>query len=392
MKTIPYGRQYIDSQDIRFVSRALKQDLITTGGYVKKFENKISKFLNVKYATVCNSGTSGLHLSLIAINLKKNDVIIMPAVNFIAVYNMAKLMNAKIFLADVDSLTGQMTPETLLRCIKKNKLKKIKAIVTMYLGGYPENVIEFYNIKKRFNCYLIEDACHAFGAEYEYNKKYFKIGSCKHSDIAVFSFHPVKTITTGEGGAIVTGNKKLYEKLILSRSHGIIRNKKYHWTYNIRNSEYNFRLSDINCALGLSQLKKINKFINERKNIFNFYREKLKKYFNIIDIPSYNIKNKPAFHLFIINFKNLKIKNNIKDKFLIFLRKNKIIAQYHYIPIYKFDVYGAKSNFFLENSECYFRNTVSIPIYFGLGLNKRNIIIKKIKQFMLKYKKIQNTL
>jgi dTDP-4-amino-4,6-dideoxygalactose transaminase len=392
MSIIPYGRQYIDSQDIKFVSKALKKDLITTGDYVKKFEDKISKILKVKFTTVCSSGTSALYLALIAINLKKDDVIVMPAINFIAVYNMARLMNAKIFLADVDSLTGQMTPETLLGCIRKNKLKKIKAIVTMYLGGYPENVIEFYNIKKRFNCYLIEDACHAFGAKYEYNKKYFNIGSCKHSDIAVFSFHPVKTITTGEGGAIVTSSKKLYKKIILSRSHGIIRNKKYHWKYNIKNSGYNFRLSDINCALGLSQLKKINKFINERKNIFNFYIEKLKKYSNIINIPSYNIKNKPAFHLFIINFKNFNIKNNVKDKFLIFLKKNKIIAQYHYLPIYKFDVCNAKSNFFLENSERYFHNTVSIPIYFGLDLNKRNIIIKKITEFMLKYKKIQNTL
>ena len=144
MKIIPYGRQYIDNQDIKFVSKALKQDLITTGSYVKKFENKILKFLKVRYALSCSSGTSALHLALMAINLKKNDVIIMPAINFIAAYNMATLMNAKIFLADVDSLTGQMTPKTLLECIKNNKLKKIKAIITMYLGGHPENVIEFY--------------------------------------------------------------------------------------------------------------------------------------------------------------------------------------------------------------------------------------------------------
>ena len=147
MKTIPYGRQYIDSRDVRFVSKALKEDLITTGRYVKKFEAKISRFLKVKYAASSNSGTSALHLALMAVNLKKNDVIIMPAVNFIAVYNMARFMNAKIFLADVDPLTGQMTPETLLECIKNNKLKKIKVIVTMYLGGYPENVIQFYKIK-----------------------------------------------------------------------------------------------------------------------------------------------------------------------------------------------------------------------------------------------------
>ena len=144
MKIIPYGRQSIDNQDIKFVSRALKKDLITTGDYLKKFENKISNFLNVKHVASCSSGTSALHLALIAIGLKKSDVIIMPAINFIAVYNMARLLGAKIFLADVDPLTGQMTPNTLLDCIKNNKLKKIKAIVTMYLGGYPENVDEFY--------------------------------------------------------------------------------------------------------------------------------------------------------------------------------------------------------------------------------------------------------
>ena len=148
MKIIPYGRQYIDGHDIRFVSKALKQDLITTGHYVRKFENKILNFLKARYAVSCNSGTSALHLALMAINIKKDDTIVMPAINFIAVYNMAKTMNAKIFLANVDPLTGQMTPKTLLECIKKNKLKKIKAIVTMYLAGYPENVIEFYKIKK----------------------------------------------------------------------------------------------------------------------------------------------------------------------------------------------------------------------------------------------------
>ena len=148
MKIIPYGRQHINSQDIKLVTSALKEDLITTGKYIKKFENNISKFLKVKYAISCNSGTSALHLALISIDLKTEDIIIMPSINFIAVYSMAKLMNAKIFLADVDPLTGQMTPDTLLECIKNNKLKKIKAIVTMYLGGCPENVIKFYKIKK----------------------------------------------------------------------------------------------------------------------------------------------------------------------------------------------------------------------------------------------------
>jgi dTDP-4-amino-4,6-dideoxygalactose transaminase len=183
MKIINYGRQYIDSSDLKKVSLALKQKFITSGNYVKKFEKKIKFFLNVNYAVSCNSGTSALHLAFMSIDLKKNDIVIMPIINFIASYNMAKLLGAKIYFADVDKYTGQMTPQTILECVKKNKIKKIKAIIVMYLGGYPENILEFYKIKKNFNCYLIEDACHALGAKYLYKKKYQMVGSCKHADI-----------------------------------------------------------------------------------------------------------------------------------------------------------------------------------------------------------------
>ncbi len=384
MKNIPYGRQYIDNQDIRIVSRALKEDLITTGHYVKKFEKKISNFLKVKYVASCSSGTSALHLALMAINLKKDDTIIMPAINFIAVYNMAKLMNAKIFLADVDPLTGQMTPETLLKCIKNNKLKKIKAIVTMYLGGYPENVIEFYNIKKKFKCFLIEDACHALGAKYLYNKKYLPVGSCKHADISTFSLHPVKTITSAEGGLINTNNKFFYEKIIALRSHGIIKDKDFHWKYDICKSGFNYRLSDLNSALGLSQLHKINKFISYRKKIFNYYSRNLKKN-NLITFPIYK-KNKPSYHLFLISINFTRIDAS-KDKLLKFLRKNNILCQYHYIPIYKFHFFKKKLNLNLyKGSEYYYKNTLSLPIFYKLDLNLIDNIFKKIKFYLRKYK------
>ena len=377
MKTIPYGRQYIDSQDIKFVSKALKEDLITTGNYVKKFEKNISKFLNVKFASSCSSGTSAIHLAFMAIDLKKEDIVIMPAINFIAAYNMAKLMNAKIFLADVDPLTGQMTPQTLLETIKRNKLKKIKAVLTMYLGGYPENVVEFYNIKKKFNCYLIEDACHALGAKYLFNKKYVSIGSCKHSDISTFSLHPVKTITTGEGGLVTTNDKIIYNKIINLRSHGIYKNKNFHWKYDIKNISFNYRLSDLNCALGLSQLKKIQIFINYRKKIFNIYRTSLKKFSNFIDYPFYN-SNKSSYHLFLIsvNFKKISF---TKDKLLELFKKNNIFCQYHYIPIYKFKVFGKKINLdFYKGSESYYRNTISLPIFYNLPINSAKHVVKKM--------------
>jgi dTDP-4-amino-4,6-dideoxygalactose transaminase len=381
MKVIPYGRQYIDSQDIKSVSKALREDLITTGNYVKKFESNIKKFLKTKYALSCNNGTSALHLALMAIGLKKDDVIIMPAINFIAVYNMARLMNAKIFLADVDPLTGQMTPKTLLDCIKNNRVKKIKTIVTMYMGGYPENVVEFYRIKKKFNCYLIEDACHAFGAKYLFNKKYLSIGSCKHSDISVFSLHPVKTITSGEGGLVTTNSKFFYTKISSLRSHGIDKDKNFHWKYNLSEPGFNYRLSDVNCALGLGQLKKINKFISYRKRIFNIYRIELKKFVNSISHPFYN-KSNPSYHLFLISIDFKKIRSN-KDKLLKFLKKNNIFCQYHYIPIYKFKLFNQKINLLrYKGSETYYQNTLSLPIFYNLNFSLPKKVINKIKIFL----------
>jgi dTDP-4-amino-4,6-dideoxygalactose transaminase len=316
------------------------------------------------------------------INLKKDDVIIMPAINFIAVYNMAKLMSAKIFLADVHPLTGQMTPETLLECIKNNKLKKIKVIVTMYLGGHPENVIEFYNIKKKFNCYLIEDACHALGSRYLFNKKFLPIGSCRHSDISTFSLHPVKTITSGEGGLITTNNKLFYNTIISLRSHGIEKDKNFHWKYNLNMSGFNYRLSDINCALGLGQLKKIDKFINYRKKIFNIYKTFLKESINSINTPFYS-RNKSSYHLFLIsiNFKEIR---STKDKLLKFLRKNNIFCQYHYIPIYKFKLFKPKIDLsFYKGAEYYYKNSFSLPIFYNLKENIQKKIINKIKLFLI---------
>ena len=382
MRIINYGRQYIDSSDLKKVSLALKQKFITSGIYVKKFEKKIKFFLNVNYAVSCNSGTAALHLAFMSINLKKNDIVIMPIINFIASYNMAKLLGAKIYFADVDKYTGQMTPQTILECVKKNKIKKIKAIIVMYLGGYPENILEFYRIKKKFNCYLIEDACHALGANYLYKKKYQMVGSCKHADISTFSLHPVKTITAGEGGVITTNNENIYKKIINLRSHFIQRKNKY-WEYDIKELGFNYRLSDINCSLALSQLEKINKFINYRKKIYNFYQKELLKLKNFVYLPRYNENNKSSYHLFIIliNFKKLKVS---KDNFINFLNKKKIYCQFHYIPIYKFSFYKSKINNFC-GAEKYYNTGVSIPIYYNLKKIDQKRVVNSIFAFFKKY-------
>ncbi len=385
MKPIPYGKQSISNLDKKLVLKSLNSSLITTGLYVNEFEKKLKKYFSTKYTLSCSSGTAGLHLTFLSIKVKNNDNIIMPAINFIASYNLLNTLGANIYLCDVDPLTGQMTPDLLLKCIKKNKLKKIKAIVTMYLGGYPNDPIKFYKLKKKYKCYLIEDACHALGAKYKFLGKNFKIGSCKHSDVAVFSFHPVKTITTGEGGAICTNNFKLSQKMKLLKSHGIIRSKK-HWIYDIQFSGYNYRLSDINCALGISQLAKIDEFVSERKKIFDYYQSKIKNFSSYFKIVDYNYDFKPAYHLLLlrINFNKLKIN---KDNFVKTLYKNKIIVQQHYIPIFKFKkIFKKKINLLnFKGTINYYNNTVSLPLYYGLSKQEINYIVQILNKIILKY-------
>ena len=205
-------------------------------------------------------------------------------------------------------------------------------------------------------------------------KKYM-IGSCTHSDISTFSFHPVKSITTGEGGAVTTNNKLYFNKMNLLRSHGIIRGKNY-WHYDIKNPGYNYRISDINCALGITQIKKTNFFLTKRKKIYKNYIRLFKNIFpNIIFFPKYDRKNEPSFHLFIININFKKLKIN-KDQFIKELNKKNIFPQFHYIPLYKFSYVSNKSKF--QDSENYFNNTMSLPIYVGLTIKEQIYIVKNL--------------
>lgn len=382
MKYIPYGRQLINKQDKELVLDALSNNFITTGPYVEKFEKEIKKYLNCKYSYTCSSGTAAIHLAMLSVGLKEGDTILMPAVNFIASYNMAINMKLKIYLVDVDELTGQITPIKLLECIKKHKLKKINALILMYHGGYPENVNQFYEIKKFYNFFIIEDACHALGSEYKFKNKYFKVGSCRHADVSTFSLHPLKTITSGEGGIITTNKNFISQNIKLFRSHGIKRNKKKHWVYDIRRHGFNYRLSDINCALGFSQLKKINFFIKKRKNIYNKYLKEFENYNSKLLLPKYSIETRPSYHLFLLHFKFNEIKKT-KDNFIKHLMKKKILVQQHYIPIYKFSVFNKKFKNF-SGSEKYFKRSISLPIYVNLNSKNQNKVIKVIKNY-LKY-------
>jgi len=378
LKHLSYGSHFIDSTDLKAVSKALKNEQITSGLLVKNFETKISKYLGVKYSTVCSSGTSALHMAFNSIKLNKNDVILMPSMTFIASYSMAKAFGAKVYLIDIDPYSGQITPETIEKCIIKNNLKKIKCLVTMHLGGYPKNIETIYKLKKKYNFIIIEDACHAFGAEYKYKNNFFKIGSCKHSDIACFSFHPLKTITTGEGGAVTTNNKSFQQSFTKFRSHGFI--KKNHWNYEIENFGFNYRLSDINCALGISQLNKIKKFLIKRKKIFEIYKKHLKKFSDVIRTIEFDDNDRPSYHLFIIFLK--KTNKFKKDNLINFFLKKNIILKQHYKPIYKFKIFDKKKSSNFPNADKYYNSAISLPIHFKMKKKDINNVLKNLEFFL----------
>jgi dTDP-4-amino-4,6-dideoxygalactose transaminase len=378
MKLIPYGKQYIDQDDIRSVSKVLKNEKITSGKEVANFEKKISHYLKCKFAHVCNSGTSAIFLALKSIDLEKNDIVIMPAINFIASYNVAKLLGAKVFLADVDKLTGQMTPDDVITCCKKFNIKKFKALISMYHGGSPLNAEKFHKLKKKYKFIFIEDSCHALGSSYKAKNKRYKIGCCKHSDISTFSLHPLKTITTGEGGIVTTNNKYLSEKIKKNLSHGIVRTNN-HWIYNVEINGMNLRMSDFQCSLGISQLKKIALFLKKRKSIYNNYRKFLSNIQEII-LPKIPGKYFSANHLFIIILKNFDLKK--KNIFIKYMLKKKIVVQYHYIPIYKFKIFNDKYN--EKNSNIFYKTAISLPIYYDLNVKKQKYISNCIKEFFRK--------
>lgn len=379
---IPYGKQSIDKKDLKIVNQSLKSSLITTGSFVSKFERNLKKYLNSKYILTCNSGTSAIHLAMMAAQIKKGDNIIMPSINFVASGNIAKILNANIFLADVDPISGHITPSSVMQCIKENKLRKIKLLVTMYLGGCPNNIIKFYNLKKKFNFLILEDACHALGSSYKYKNNFVKIGSCKHSDISVFSLHPLKSITTGEGGVVSTNNQKIYKRLKLLRSHGIVKSKNlFSHKYNVKFSGLNNRLSDINCALGLSQLKKINKFIKKRKILSRQYDQAFKDIKGIQLSHYYPNKNTSAWHLYIliINFSYFKTS---RLKLMKHLYKKNIISQVHYIPIYMHDNFKELKKNYLVSTKQYYNKCLSIPLYYDMSTKQQKKVILEIKNFL----------
>lgn len=307
---ISYGKQSIDKNDIKYVVNTLKKDFLTQGPLVEQFETQLKLKLNSKYATVVNNGSSALLAVGKILNWAPGDFIAVSPITFLSSVNVVEHCGATPIFIDINLKNYSMDPKALELILQKDKKKRIKAAIITDYGGQPAQWSEFRRLKRKYKIALINDNCHALGSIYKNNYGY----AVKYADFVTLSFHPVKAITTGEGGAILTNNLVFDRKAKLFRSHGIERNVKQHWKYKMNILGFNLRLPDLNCALGISQIKKLKKFIKKRQEIAIFYNKLFKN--NIkFNIPL-NIKNnKNSYHLYPL-LMNLKVIKKKKIKLL----------------------------------------------------------------------------
>ena len=370
-KMIPYGRQTIEEDDIQAVVDVLRSDYLTTGPKIAEFEKMVADYVGAKYAVAISNGTSALHAACFAAGIQPGDEVITTPLTFAASSNCVLYCGGTPVFADVDPKTYNIDPEDIRRKITD----KTKAIIAVHLAGQPCDMDEIHKIAKEHDLLVIEDGAHALGSVY----KGKKVGTL--SDMTTFSFHPVKPITTGEGGMIVTDNKEFYQKMMLFRSHGITRDENLMtrndgpWFYQQLDLGYNYRITDIQCALGCSQMKKLDRFLARRKEIVARYNEALADCENIIT-PYQLPETESGWHLYIVQ-----VKNCDRKKVFEALREQGIAVNVHYIPVYLHPYYqehGYK-DVHCKNAEEVYSHIISLPLYPTLTEKQQQYVIETLK-------------
>jgi len=383
-KAIPYGRQHIDDQDIQAVVDVLRSDWITQGPTIQKFEEAIAVYCGAKYAVAVSSGTAALHLACLVADLGKGDEAITTPMTFLATANAIAYTGARPVFADIQYDSVNIDPDQISRKINA----KTKVILPVHFAGLPADLKEIRRLAQKKDIVIIEDACHAIGAEYRAGK----IGSCQYSDMTTFSFHPVKNITTGEGGCITTNNRQMYQRLLALRHHGIYKTEKGQqkiglWFHEMREMGFNYRMTDMQAALGISQLSKIGEFQKRRTEIAKRYHEAFSECAEVLMLPpSAMTDRKHAWHLYLIRLKK-QTKTMNRRKLFDALYEEGIRPQVHYIPLYQQPVYrkmkGCRPSDY-PNTEKYYREVMSLPMYPSLSKDDLEHVIKAVTSFVHK--------
>lgn len=368
---IPYGKQTIEQDDIQAVVDVLKSDFLTTGPKIAEFEQTVADYVGAKYAIAISNGTSALHAACFAAGIGPGDEVITTPLTFAASANCVLYCGGTPVFADVDPKTYNIDPEDIRRKITD----RTKAIIAVHLAGQPCDMDAIHSIAREHGLIVIEDGAHALGSVY----KGKKVGSM--SDMTTFSFHPVKPITTGEGGMIVTDNEDFYKKMILFRSHGITRDDSMMtrndgpWFYQQFDLGYNYRITDIQCALGCSQMKKLDRFLARRKEIVARYNEAFADCDNIIT-PYQLSDTESGWHLYIVQVKNCDRRKVFEN-----MREKGIGVNVHYIPVYMHPYYQEHGyeNVHCANAEEIYSHIISLPLYPGLTFEQQDYVIDALK-------------
>ncbi len=372
---IPYGKHYIDEDDIEAVSNALRSNYIATGPGIDEFEKDFANYIGSKYAVAVSSGTAALHACCYAIGITKGDEVITTPITFAASANCVLYCGGTPVFADIDEKTYNIDPDEIEKKITKNT----KAIIPVHFTGQPCDMNRIHQIAKEHHLVIIEDAAHASGAEYYGNK----IGSL--SDMTIFSFHPVKHMTTGEGGMITTNDEELYRKLKGFRAYCLTKDSQLlvdkddgPWHYEIQGLGYNYRISDVMCALGRSQLKKLDKFVARRREIAQKYNEELKDISGIV-LPFQSKGCNSSWHLYTIQ-----IENGRRREVYTKMKEAGIGVDVHYLPVYRHPYYqeNGYSNVYCPKAEKLYEQILSIPIFYKLSESEQDYVIQVIKNIM----------
>lgn len=386
---IPYGRQCIGDDDVEAVATALRGDYLTTGPAVDAFEKALSERVQADHAVVCSSGTAALHLSALALGIAPGDVAIVPSLTFAATANAVRYAGGEVIFSDVDPDSGLMRSEDLEAALARADTRKVRAVLPVHYAGQCVDLPAIAAIAGEHRIDVVEDASHAIGTVYADGLSEWPVGSCEHSSAAIFSFHPVKTVAMGEGGAITTRDGELARRLRRFRNHGIERDPaefvtegaaREPWYYELVELGYNYRASDIQCALGKSQLSKLDGFVRRRRELADRYDSLISSLSNVVRPVARTRASRPAWHLYpvLIDFDGLGISRaGVMNR----LRENGIGTQVHYIPLHIQPYYRARyGEQSLPGAERFYDRELSLPLFPQLGEDDQDRVIEALAE------------